>query len=506
MKQLVAGTISLFVVAGLAACDGGGSDPAPSPMANLSPAFTSASTASVAEGEVAAYTATATDADGDTISFVIQGGADAGQFTLDGSSGALRFASAPDFERPADANADNVYEVALSARDPNGGQSVLNLAITVTNVDDAIQVRRVGTGFTQPLFAAGLPDGTGRIVIVEKAGRARLLDPDTGQIDGVDFLDVSADISTANEAGLLGLAFSPYFATDGTVYVNLVAPGLETQIRSYRTFSGSTDQVDPATADILLRFTQPAANHNAGWLGFAQDGMLIIPTGDGGGAGDPSGFAQNPQSLLGKVLRLDVNGDDFPADPDRDYAIPSGNAYQTSIDGLPEIFALGLRNPFRASFDAVSGDLLIGDVGQDAVEEIDRLDMSTPGVNFGWNVREGTLQYTGPDQPEFTAPVAEYMHAMGRSVTGGYVYRGPVEALQNEYVFGDFISGEVWSVPIDQLVDGQTVSGAEFNVLTASFAPDIGTLGNISSFGTDTDGNLYIISIGGDVFRLEAAN
>jgi hypothetical protein len=275
-------------------------------------------------------------------------------------------------------------------------------------------------------------------------------------------------------------------------------------------FTGSTTQIDPATADVILTLAQPFANHNGGWLGFSNDGLLYIPTGDGGSAGDPQNNAQNPNSLLGKVLRLDVSGDDFPADPDRDYRIPAGNAFPGGAGGAPEIFALGLRNPFRASVDALTGDLFLGDVGQGTVEEIDRLGPAEAGANFGWNLREGTQPYNGgADSPAFTRPVAEYTHGTGptegRSVTGGYVYRGPIAPIRDRYVFGDFISGNVWAVPAASLVAGQTAAASAFTRLNPQLVPDAGSLTQITSFGLDDAGRLYIVSFGGDVFRVESA-
>ena len=191
-------------------------------------------------------------------------------------------------------------------------------------------------------------------------------------------------------------------------------------------------------------------------------------------------------------------------------SIPAGNTFTDPANGLPEIFATGLRNPFQSSFDPVSGDLLIGDVGQGAIEEINRLPMTDNSFNFGWAVREGTAFFKGPDQPEFTPPVAEYPRGTGpregQSVTGGLVYQGPVEAYQGTYIFGDFISNNVWGIPVADLVNGQTVPASQFSILNAEFVPDQGNLTSIAAFGTDEAGNLYIVSLGGDIFRMEAAN
>ena len=495
----------------LAACSGGsdgGNAPAPTPTpANRAPAFTSSPTISVDENATGTlYTFAVSDPDGDTVSVSVVPGGDEAAFDIDTTASTISAAEPLDFETPADANGDNVYNITLEATDPGGLTAQLDLAITVNDVAEGMTVARVGTGFTQPLYLAGLP-GTTQVVVLEKGGRIRVLDPATGAIDPVDFLDVSGETSAAGEGGLLGLAFSPDFATDRTFYINMTNNTGDTEIRRYQMFSGSLTQADPATADLILTFDQPQANHNAGWIGFAPDGLMVVPTGDGGGAGDPNGYAQNPNSLLGKILRIDVSGDDFPTDDARDYAIPPGNAF-TGAAGRPEIFALGVRNPFRCSFDEVSGDLFIGDVGQDAVEEVDRLSMSDGGTNFGWNIQEGTQDYGGADRTDLVDPVIEYSHGsgmtQGQSITGGYVYRGNLELIKDHYVFADFVSNNVWAVPVDDLGLDRTVFGSEFLRINGSLRPETGTVESISSFGEDNDSNLYIVSILGDVFRIQA--
>jgi len=508
--SIISRNLLLFASLVLAGCGGSGGGNGVT-LTNSGPVFSSTAQISIEENSVGViYTAQANDADGDSVTISIAGGPDAGSVSLDASTGGVSFLIDLDFENPGDANADNIYQITLEVRDGRGGVATLDLAIEVTDQVEAISVRRVATGLNQPLGLVALPDGTGRVLVLEKTGRVRILTPDTGAIDSVDFLDVSASISTAGERGLLGLALSPNFASDRQVYVNLINLAGNTELRRFQTFAGTPDQVDPATSDVILTFSQPDSNHNAGWIGFDASGFLIFPTGDGGGSGDPSDFAQNPQSLLGKVLRIDVSGDDFAADDSRDYAIPAGNTFTNPADGLPEIFAIGLRNPFQSSFDPDSGDLLIGDVGQGAIEEISRLPMTDNSLNFGWAVREGTAFFKGSNQAEFTDPVAEYSHGVGpregRSITGGVVYQGPVEALQNTYIFADFISDNVWGIPTTDLINGQTVASSEFILLTDDFTPDVGSLDSITAFGTDEVGNLYIVSLSGDVFRLEAQN
>ena len=490
----------------LAACGGGATTPAQI-IANRAPTITSSAQVSVNENTSGTlYTLTASDPDGDSLSISVVPGGDEGVFDINISARTVSASPGLDFENPSDANTDNVYRITFEVRDPSGLTVQLVVDITVLDVAETMALRRVGSGFSQPLYLAGLP-GTSSVLVLEKGGRIRGLDPASGTIDPVDFLDVSATIGTAGEGGLLGFTVSPDFATDRTFYINVTNTSGDTEIRRYQMFTGSTTQADPSTSDVILTFVQPDTNHNAGWLGFGGDGMLYIPTGDGGGSGDPSNFAQNTNSLLGKILRIDVASDGFPGDPDRDYAIPAGNAFNAAA-GREEIFAYGLRNPFRASFDSVTGDLFIADVGEGALEEIDRLRPGDVGTNYGWNDQEGTQDFDAADRPEYTDPVAEYGHGsgptQGNSITGGYVHRGNVEPIKDHYLFADFVSANVWAIPVADLVVGQTVASSAFIRLNDALVPDAGSLSSISSFGEDNDGNLYIISIGGDVFRIES--
>ncbi len=496
-------------------------NPPPVP-ANQAPEFVSEDMAIVPENVTGiVHSVSAQDPDSRFVRLSLDRGGDAARFRFDPLTGALRFRQSPDFERPGDADGDNVYTVTLRASD--GRDTIVQaLSIVVEDGVDTLAVRRVGQGFAEPLFVTGLPDGSGRVVVLEKGGRARLLDPETGAIDSVDFIDVSGEIATIGEQGLLGLAFSPDFVSDAAVYVNLVNLDGDTEIRRYRSYSGVPDQIDPSTLDLILKIPQPRANHNGGWIGFDPQGRLLIAVGDGGGRGDPENRAQDPFQLLGKVLRLDVSGADaYPDNPDRNYAIPADNPYadqggpeEAEPAAQPEIWAIGLRNPWRCSIDPDTGDLLIGDVGQNVLEEINRLSADMAYPNFGWSVREGTQPYKGEDDDAFTPPVLEITRSMtagqpdgplqGRSVTGGYVYRGPVEAHQGDYIFADFRSDNIWAIPAADLVNGTTRPASDLENLNAAFAPDAGALTLITSFGTDTAGNLYIVSYLGDIFRMEA--
>jgi len=503
----IAPCLALFA----AACGGGGDGGTPAPPApsNSAPAFTSAATANAPEGATASfYTAAATDANGDPLTYSISGGADAALFQITGA-GALSFRTAPDFEAPADADRNNVYLVQLAVSD---GKATTNLSLSVTVTDQtagAFRVRRVVTGLSQALYVTGIPDNSGRILVVRKTGQIQIVTPSSGAIAATPFLDLAGQISTDGERGLLGLALAPDFQTSGTAYVYLTNPAGTIELRRYRILAGNPDRLDPSTADILLTIPHPGANnHNGGWIDFGPDGFLYVATGDGGGANDPGGNAQNRNTLLGKILRIDVARDDFPNDANRDYGIPAGNPFASS-GGAPEVWAYGLRNPFRNSFDRVTGNLWIGDVGQNAVEEIDLMRAGDGGANYGWPLYEGTQPLSGTSTAGLTFPIAQYGHGngalQGGSLTGGYVYRGPVESLQGLYIFGDFVTGHIWSIPVAQVAIGTTLASSAFTVRTDGFAPGAGTIGNISSFGQDQARNLYIVDYDGEIFVIEPA-
>lgn len=483
-KRILAVLIPLV----LASCGGGGGSDTPPPTANAPPAFTSLQTASVTENITNAYQATASDSNGDALTFTIDGGADAARFAIT-SAGALRFNAAPDFDLPGDADGDNVFAVVLRVSD---GQTSVTQAvnITVTNSREGIAVARVGTGFSQPLYVAPIP-GDSRVYVVEKGGNVYRFDPANGSRTLV--LDIT-DISTSGERGLLGLAPYPDHAASQRLFAVATAANGNVQVRRY-----TLGQPDSSTNyDLVLDIPHPGFdNHNGGWIGFGPDGHVYVAVGDGGGGGDPNNNAQNRNVQLGKILRFAIGAGG------NSYGPAPGNPFLAG-GGDPYVFAFGLRNPFRASFSGST--LLIGDVGQGAIEEIDMVTTAQPGLNFGWRFLEGTQPYSGSAPAGLTPPVAEYGHGsgprQGRSVTGGYVYRGPVASLQGQYVFGDFISGSIWTVPFADLVAGQTLPSSRLAVRNEDFAPDAGTISNIASFGEDSAGNLFIVSIGGDIFMV----
>lgn len=502
MLKIVSGFAALALAAG---CGGDGNDPPPvgGGPANSAPSFTSGAAANVQENTIGAfYTATATDADGDALTFAIDGGADAALFALSGA--ALSFVSPPDFEAPGDTDTDNIYEVTLRVSD-GSASATLDVSVTVTDAPENFAVRRITASASAPLSLVGRADGN--VFVGERSGVIRILNPATGVFNATPFLDISASVGTAGEGGLLGIALAPDYASSGTFYVHVTNTVTDTEILRYQRSAGDPDVADAGSGNVILTVTQPDTNHNGGWIAFGQDGFLYISLGDGGGGGDPFDNGQDPDTLLGAILRIDPSADDFPGDADRDYAIPAGNPFESG-GGAPEIWAYGLRNPYRASFDRDTGDLYIGDVGQETLEEVDLIEPGDAGLNFGWPVREGTQSFTGPDDPSFTPPIAEYGHGsgprQGNSLTGGFVYRGPVADLQGQYIFADFLSDNIWSFPVSAVSQGATLSSDSFIIQNAAFTPDAGTLDGIVGFGEDFSGNLYILTISGSIFVIEA--
>lgn len=370
----------------------------------------------------------------------------------------------------------------------------------------SIAATRLASGLASPVFAAVAPGDPDRLYVVEKdEGRIRLLDTATGDVAARAFLDIpNTQLSTGGEQGLLGLAFHPDYASNGRFFVFLVNSSGDLEVREY---GRATADTATRTGDVILTIPHPGnSNHNGGWMGFGPDGMLWITTGDGGGAGDEPNNAQNVDVLLGKVLRIDVDGDDF-ASGSRDYAIPDDNPF-VGVAGEDEIWALGLRNPWRASFDRDTGELWIADVGQGAREEVNVVvPASGAGSNFGWKVREGRLVFDdtvpgnpAPNDPALLDPLLDYVHGTGPfggfSVTGGYVNRGPGAGLQGAYFFADFVTNEVWTA--------RQVGGVrtEFANRTGQIEPDAGSVDQISAFAEDARGRLYAIGLDGEIFRL----
>jgi glucose/arabinose dehydrogenase len=361
----------------------------------------------------------------------------------------------------------------------------------------SIVATRLAAGLVQPITVAAPPDDSGRLFILQREGLLKVMDLATGTIAATPALDLTGQIAITGERGLLGLAFHPDFAANGRFFVFLSQAGGTSEIREYRL--GADGVVVPGSARTILEIPQPnAVNHKAGWIGFGPDGMLYATSGDGGGGGDPNNNAQNLNLLLGKVLRIDVDGDDFATDPLRNYAIPDDNPFAATA-GLDEIFAYGLRNPFRAGFDPATGRLFVGDVGQNAREEVN---IVAAGDNLGWRLYEGNAPFATPTAPTdgLVFPIHDYTHESGdgRSVTGGLVYRGPSEALHGQYIFGDFGSGRVYA--LDDTDGDGTWTRTE---LTSIIAPTADSLRFPAAFATAPDGALLVVDYDGQVFRLD---
>ncbi len=335
--------------------------------------------------------------------------------------------------------------------------------------------------FDRPVFLCAPPDGSGRVVVVEQPGLVRVFANDPATSSTATLLDLTGVVQFGGEEGLLGFAFHPDFASNRWFYVYYTAPGPRRSVVSRFTVSaGAPNVADPASETILLEVLQPFANHNSGSLAFGPDGKLYIACGDGGSANDPFDHGQDLTTVLGSILRLNDDG-----------SVPGDNPFVGGTAGeRPEIWAYGLRNPWRTSFDRATGALWAGDVGQGAVEEIDRI---VRGANYGWRVYEGDRSNVNPGgvpASAFTAPVFGYGHDQGASITGGYVYRGTaVPALAGSYVYADFVSGRVWAL----VHDGQQALG---NV-------QIATTASPASFGEDAAGELYVCCFDGRVRRLQ---
>ena len=337
-----------------------------------------------------------------------------------------------------------------------------------------IRTEQVISGLNSPLAITNAADGTGRLFITEQGGAIRILV--NGALLPDPFLDISGRISCCGERGLLGIAFPPDYKNKRYFYVNYTNSGGNTVISRFHVPLQSLNTADPNSEEIILTIAQPFSNHNGGHLAFGPDGYLYIGTGDGGSGGDPLNNAQSTGTLLGKMLRIDVESGSSP------YAIPPDNPYVGNASYRQEIWAVGLRNPWRYSFDQVEGHLFIADVVQNDYEEINfQSSQSSGGENYGWNIMEGTHCYnaTTCNRSGLVIPVAEYDHDLGCSVTGGMVYRGAAyPELIGIYFFGDFCSGHIWGLKRsgDRWTDIQRIDTAFM----------------ISSFGKDEQGTVYL--------------
>jgi glucose/arabinose dehydrogenase len=346
----------------------------------------------------------------------------------------------------------------------------------------------VVSGLSSPVDLQFPNDSTGRMFIVQQAGTIRIAT--NGSLVATPFLDITSKVNSGGEMGLLGLAFHPQFTQNHLFYVHYdrsVAGQVQSVIAEYHVSASDVNLADPNSERILLTVDQPFTNHKGGQIVFGPDGFLYIGFGDGGSGGDPMGNGQNLQTLLGKMLRIDVDHQSGG----KQYAIPPTNPF-ASGGGLPEIWAYGLRNPWRFSFERGGSRLFSGDVGQDKYEEIDILES---GKNYGWNTMEGMHCFnpaSGCDMTGLTLPIAEYDHTEGEAVMGGFVYKGAaIPSLTGTYLLGDYISGTMW-----QLVESPPGTWTRTKLLS--------TGRNISSFGQDMAGELYVVDYSGSVLKLAA--
>jgi glucose/arabinose dehydrogenase len=342
--------------------------------------------------------------------------------------------------------------------------------------------------FTSPVYAAS-PPGDPRLFVVEQAGVIRIVRG--GRTVPAPFLDISADVRSGGERGLLSVAFAPDYATSARFYVDYTDLDGDTRIVEFRASPTDPDRADPGSRRELLGIDQPYPNHNGGLLLFDPTGRLLIGMGDGGSQGDPDRRAQDLGDLLGKILRIDP----LRQAGGQPYGIPADNPFAHRAGARAEIWAYGVRNPWRFSFDPATGDFYLGDVGQNTYEEIDAVPPARQsGANYGWRIYEGRSRYARGslvDPGRLVQPVNTYSHSVGCSVTGGVVYRGRVAALRGRYLFGDYCSGELWSFPAG-VGEGPAVTRLPFSG------------GQPTSFGVDAAGEAYVLSATGEVWRISA--
>ncbi|MEX2535643.1 MAG: PQQ-dependent sugar dehydrogenase [Trueperaceae bacterium] len=348
-----------------------------------------------------------------------------------------------------------------------------------------LELVEIATGFESPTTIVHAGDGSERLFVLEQPGRIRVIE--NGELLPDPFLDIGGEISSGGERGLLGLAFHPNYAQNGRFFIDHTDSNGDSVVAGYSVSEDDPNRADPGSAMEILHVEQPYANHNGGGLAFGPDGYLYLSLGDGGSGGDPQDNGQNLETLLGTILRIDVDG----ADP---YAIPADNPFVDDDNARPEIWAYGLRNPWRFSFDSETGDLWMADVGQNVWEEINfQSAESSGGENYGWNIMEGAHCFEpaeGCDTEGLVMPVLEYDHDQGCSVTGGYRYRGDeFPGLVGMYVFGDYCSGQIWGASD---TEGEWTS-----------VPLLSSGLRISAFGEDEAGELYVAGhSSGSIYRL----
>jgi glucose/arabinose dehydrogenase len=357
---------------------------------------------------------------------------------------------------------------------------------------DSVTTEEILSGMAGALFVTTADDGTNRLFVVKQAGEIVVHDSQTDSEPQI-FMDVNPlltnDVNTPGytERGLLGLAFHPDYEENGEFFINYTDRRGDTIVARYTVSEDDPNRANMDSAEILMNIPQPFPNHNGGHMAFGPDGYLYIATGDGGSANDPQENAQDTSNLLGKILRIDIN-------TEQGYVIPEDNPFVDGADGQPEIWSYGLRNPWRFSFDRATGDMFMGDVGQNQWEEVNFEPADSPGgLNYGWDAYEGTHRFEQEQIDDPVMPFAEYNHSFGCSVTGGYIYRGEaMPDLHGVYFYSDFCSGNVWAAYRDMNGDWQSDIIME-------------TGQQISSFGEDENGELYLVGYRGSIMKLVPA-
>jgi glucose/arabinose dehydrogenase len=363
-----------------------------------------------------------------------------------------------------------------------------------------LNVKLVSNGFERPVWAGTAKGIEDKIWVMEQVGKVWIVDLKTGEREKEPFLDIEGIVSrAANEEGLLGLAFAPDFQKSGRYYVNYTDKTPEKLTRIVRFISKDLKSTKPDSGEILMKYPSEASNHNGGWVGFGPDNMLYIANGDGGSANDPHKHGQALDTYLGKILRIDVSAQ-------TGYKVPPDNPFVDDKAAKPEIWAYGLRNPWRCSFDRTTGDFWIGDVGQNKWEEVDFMPSGKgSGANYGWSLREGDKETPqkgtgGPSPVGSVEPIYTYDHGgkenQGFSVTGGYLYRGTIKELRGRYVFGDYQNPRIWSF----VVKNGKIS--DFKDHTKSLQPEGGKINLIASFAEDNDGEIYVIDHTGPIYKI----
>jgi glucose/arabinose dehydrogenase len=457
----VVGSIALVVVP----------PPPPPPPAPVATVTVTAPAPTVAVGAILQLTATARDSAGTVL--------DGRRFEWE-SGDAARASVSPTGE----VSGVMAGDVEIRAVSEGVSGSAL-ITVTETPPPTGVGLQEIASGLAFPVYLTS-PPADDRLFVLEKDGRIRVIKG--GVLLGAPFLDITDLVSKANEQGLLGLAFAPDYAASGRFIVHYTDQNGDTRISSFRV-SADPDRADPGSELPILEAEQPFVNHNGGQVLFGPDGFLYIGLGDGGSSGDPGGRAQSLEDLLGSILRIDVGAAGS-------YTVPPDNPFVGTTGARPEVWSYGLRNPWRFSFDRATGDLYIADVGQGDWEEVNYAAAADVGagrgVNYGWNIMEGAHCFDADtcDQTGLTPPVVEYGHDEGCSITGGYVYRGAaVPALQGHYLYADYCRGWVRSFQA-----GNPSAGMD--------RPTLEPGGNITSFGEDASGEVYIVTADGRVFKI----